>query len=119
MSSPPKYDSPSRYKLILDPGSRSTFCIIPPDLCSPRLSPSFLWSTPTGSSCSWLSLSMEASSPSHVIKHFLKLFLTFKHLFVLRCVGGAASRSYIDYFTDILLAMNKKYFDNLRRQLTV
>ena len=34
---------------------------------------------------------------------------------VIRCVGGAASRSYIDYFTDILLALNKKYFDNLCR----
>ena len=36
---------------------------------------------------------------------------------VIRCVGGAASRSYIDYFTDILLALNKKYFDNLCRQV--
>ena len=35
---------------------------------------------------------------------------------VIRCVGGAASRSYIDYFTDVLLALNKKYFDNLCRQ---
>ena len=36
---------------------------------------------------------------------------------VIRCVGGAASRSYIDYFTDVLLALNKKYFDNLCRQV--
>ena len=38
---------------------------------------------------------------------------------VIRCVGGAASRSYIDYFTDILLALNKKYFDNLCRQVAL
>lgn len=36
---------------------------------------------------------------------------------VIKCVGGAASRSYIDYFTDILLAINKKYFDNLCRYM--
>ena len=34
---------------------------------------------------------------------------------VMKCVGGEASRSYIDYFTDIILALNKKYFDNLCR----
>ena len=34
---------------------------------------------------------------------------------VMKCVGGEASRSYIDYFTDIVLALNKKYFDNLCR----
>ena len=38
---------------------------------------------------------------------------------VIRCVGGAASRSYIDYFTDVLLALNKKYFDNLCRQVAL
>lgn len=36
---------------------------------------------------------------------------------VIKCVGGDASRSYIDYFTDILLALNKKYFDNLCRYM--
>jgi len=36
---------------------------------------------------------------------------------VIKCVGGEASRSYIDYFTDILLALNKKYFDNLCRYM--
>ena len=36
---------------------------------------------------------------------------------VIRCVGGEASRSYIDYFTDIILALNKKYFDNLCRYM--
>ena len=32
-------------------------------------------------------------------------------------MGGEASRSYIDYFTDIILALNKKYFDNLCRYM--
>jgi len=36
---------------------------------------------------------------------------------VMKCVGGEASRSYIDYFTDIVLALNKKYFDNLCRYM--
>ena len=36
---------------------------------------------------------------------------------VIKCIGGDASRSYIDYFTDILLALNKKYFDNLCRYM--
>ena len=36
---------------------------------------------------------------------------------VMKCVGGEASRSYIDYFTDIVLALNKKYFDNLCRSI--
>jgi hypothetical protein len=45
-----------------------------------------------------------------VTQHGEQLFMA-----VIRCVGGAASRSYIDYFTDILLALNKKYFDNLCR----
>ena len=36
---------------------------------------------------------------------------------VIKCVGGDASRSYIDYFTDIVLALNKKYFDNLCRSI--
>jgi len=36
---------------------------------------------------------------------------------VMKCVGGEASRSYIDYFTDIILALNKKYFDNLCRYM--
>lgn len=36
---------------------------------------------------------------------------------VMKCVGGEASRSYIDYFTDIVLALNKKYFDNLCRYI--
>ena len=36
---------------------------------------------------------------------------------MIRCVGGEASRSYIDYFTDIILALNKKYFDNLCRYM--
>lgn len=43
-----------------------------------------------------------------VMEHGEQLFMA-----VIKCVGGAASRSYIDYFTDILLAINKKYFDNL------
>merc|ERR1712106_10574 len=36
---------------------------------------------------------------------------------VIKCIGGDASRSYVDYFTDILLALNKKYFDNLCRYM--
>ena len=32
---------------------------------------------------------------------------------VIKCIGGDASRSYIDYFTDILLALNKKYFKSI------
>ena len=47
-----------------------------------------------------------------VNSHGEQLFLQ-----VIRCVGGEASRSYIDYFTDILLALNKKYFDNLCRYM--
>ena len=47
-----------------------------------------------------------------VTAHGEQLFMA-----VIKCVGGAASRSYIDYFTDILLALNKKYFDNLCRYM--
>ena len=36
---------------------------------------------------------------------------------VIKCVGGEASRSFNDYFTDIILALNKKYFDNLCRYM--
>jgi len=36
---------------------------------------------------------------------------------VIKCIGGEASRSFIDYFTDILLALSKKYFDNLCRYM--
>ncbi len=33
---------------------------------------------------------------------------------VMICVGGPSStKSFIDYFVDVLLALNKKYFDNL------
>ena len=40
------------------------------------------------------------------------------HLFtilqVMLCVGGPSSnKGFIDYFADVLLALNKKYFDNL------
>jgi len=47
-----------------------------------------------------------------VNNHGEQLFLT-----VIKCIGGEASRSYMDYFTDILLALNKKYFDNLCRYM--
>jgi len=36
---------------------------------------------------------------------------------IIKCIGGEASRSFTDYFTDILLALNKKYFDNLCRYM--
>jgi len=47
-----------------------------------------------------------------VNQHGEQLFLQ-----VMKCVGGDANRSFIDYFTDIILALNKKYFDNLCRYL--
>ena len=34
------------------------------------------------------------------------------------CVGGESARSFTDYYVDILFALNKKYFDNLRHWLT-
>jgi len=36
---------------------------------------------------------------------------------IMRCIGGEANRTFLDYFTDILLALNKKYFDNLCRYM--
>ncbi|XP_073976588.1 importin-13-like protein cdm [Rhodnius prolixus] len=36
---------------------------------------------------------------------------------VLRCIGGETPRSGLDIFSDILLALNKKYCDNLARWL--
>merc|ERR1719509_536044 len=57
--------------------------------------------------------SSEVESPAPLVTaHGEQLFMA-----VIKCVGGAASRSYIDYFTDILLALNKKYFDNLCRYM--
>ena len=36
------------------------------------------------------------------------------HIQVILCVGGPSSnKGFIDYFADVLLAFNKKYFDNL------
>ena len=36
------------------------------------------------------------------------------HIQVILCVGGPSSnKGFIDYFADVLLALNKKYFDNL------
>ena len=34
------------------------------------------------------------------------------------CVGGESARSFTEYYVDILFALNKKYFDNLRHWLT-
>merc|ERR1712126_82751 len=34
------------------------------------------------------------------------------------CIGGESARSFTDYYVDILFALNKKYFDNLRQWLS-
>ena len=33
------------------------------------------------------------------------------------CIGGESARSFTDYYVDIIFALNKKYFDNLRQWL--
>ena len=65
----------------------------------------------TNLSCGYISVSREVELLVPLVNtHGETLFMQ-----VMKCVGGEASRSYIDYFTDIVLALNKKYFDNLCR----
>ena len=67
--------------------------------------------SPLTLSCSNVSVSREVEPLVPLVNtHGETLFMQ-----VMKCVGGEASRSYIDYFTDIVLALNKKYFDNLCR----
>jgi len=45
-------------------------------------------------------------------QHGETLFLT-----TMRCIGGESSRTYTDYYVDILFALSKSYFDKLRQWL--
>lgn len=72
---------------------------------------------PVKSSASFLSQLVSVSREVEpliplVNQHGQQLFMQ-----VIKCIGGEASRSFIDYFTDILLNLSKKYFDNLCRYM--
>ena len=62
----------------------------------------------------FIGISREMNQLSAIINHHGEaLFLT-----TIRCIGGESARSFTDYYVDILFALNKKYFDNLRQWLS-
>lgn len=72
---------------------------------------------PVKSAASFLTQLVTVSRDTEVLvplvnQHGEQLFMQ-----VMKSIGGEANRSFIDYFTDILLALNKKYFDNLCRYM--
>ena len=60
-----------------------------------------------------INISRESPPLSDIInQHGSRLFLT-----TMTCIGGESARSFTEYYVDIIFALNKKYFDNLRQWL--
>ena len=61
----------------------------------------------------FIGISREMNQLSAIVNHHGEaLFMA-----TIRCIGGESARSFTDYYVDILFALNKKYFDNLRQWL--
>ena len=59
--------------------------------------------------CAWV-----FASNSSLLSRWTTYSCCSDHIQVILCVGGPSSnKGFIDYFADVLLALNKKYFDNL------
>jgi len=61
----------------------------------------------------FIGISRDSPNLSAIVnQHGSRLFQT-----TMACIGGESARSFTDYYVDILFALNKKYFDNLRHWL--